>query len=331
MCSKDTMSDAIRQDVKQTAHDSPTVERNFSGVTLKRVPKANNGRLRSSSQPKAIEVHVDRFQNIRTNPDISFLRSLSSDNYNGSAWNGTGGYSNARIGVPYTTINKAGVHYSTSPSDSSNHQGSATIFRATRSPLKSDLWPTYVTWSPRSKFAYGDRYCTYGNSEKDSVKEDRRKKKRRRRVACIPAWLCCLCCLCCTILAAVIGLALYFALRKKCIRFKEYGITHKLTGQCNNVGRREELQRHRQLQQLRQQQRQPPRRQQQRQRRRPPLQPQPQRRQQRQRPPAPALQQQQQLQRQQQRPQRQQPQQQPHQQQQQQQQQLPVSNKLNKC
>ncbi|CAF2213268.1 unnamed protein product [Rotaria magnacalcarata] len=266
MCSKDTMSDAIRQDVKQTAHDSPTVERNFSGVTLKRVPKANNGRLRSSSQPKAIEVHVDRFQNIRTNPDISFLRSLSSDNYNGSAWNGTGGYSNARIGVPYTTINKAGVHYSTSPSDSSNHQGSATIFRATRSPLKSDLWPTYVTWSPRSKFAYGDRYCTYGNSEKDSVKEDR-----------------------------------------------------------------EELQRHRQLQQLRQQQRQPPRRQQQRQRRRPPLQPQPQRRQQRQRPPAPALQQQQQLQRQQQRPQRQQPQQQPHQQQQQQQQQLPVSNKLNKC
>ncbi|CAF1627202.1 unnamed protein product [Rotaria magnacalcarata] len=223
MCSKDTISDAIRQDVKQTAHDSPTVERNFSGVTLKRVPKANNGRLRSSSQPKAIEVHVDRFQNKRTNPDISFLRSLSSDNYNGSAWNGTDGYSNVRIGVPYTTINKAGVHYLTSPSDSSNHQGSATIFR------------------------------------------------------------------------------------------------------------REELQRHRQLQQLRQQQRQPPRRQQQRQRRRPPLQPQPQRRQQRQRPPAPALQQQQQLQRQQQRPQRQQPQQQPHQQQQQQQQQLPVSNKLNKC
>ncbi|CAF4848122.1 unnamed protein product [Rotaria socialis] len=200
--------------LQQTAHDSPTVERNFSGVTLKRVSKANNGRLCSSSQPKAIEEHVDRFQNIRTNPDISFLRSLSSDNYNGSAWNGTGGYSNARIGVPYTTINKAGVHYSTSPSDSSNHQGSATIFRATRSPLKSDLWPTYVTWSPRSKFAYGDRYCTYGNSEKDSVKEDRRKKKRRRRVACIPAWLCCLCCLCCTVLAAVIGVALYFALRK---------------------------------------------------------------------------------------------------------------------
>ncbi|CAF4046796.1 unnamed protein product, partial [Rotaria magnacalcarata] len=127
----------------RTSQGSLTAQRNFTGVTLERVSKKFNSRLQSSSQSKTVEifkidqprpkpsikgVHVDRVQSARRHFGMIFLRSLSSDNSNGSSLNSTDRSSDVHLGVPYNTINKTGLLYPSSPSYSFNQQSSATKF-----------------------------------------------------------------------------------------------------------------------------------------------------------------------------------------------------------